>query len=263
MTKKPNFNGTLGTYKWELTEDGSYTLYSEYFDENCHSTAGAVAETVYNYILGTQVPQFLKAQEKVAIFEVGFGTGLGLKSTLDYILDHFDKPQINFTSSELDRELTHHCLLELQQSGYIEEISWSEKDQLFHGSFNDRFHSNSKWLVLVGDIRKRIEYWRQTPFFEVVDCIYQDAFSPKRSPTLWTHQWFSQLAKIAKAETVMATYSSTKAVWKAMAQAGWAVEMVKGHGNKKISTRAYYDGRVMEQEILNLMQRSPTPALSD
>ncbi len=268
MTKYKEFSGSLGTYRWELTEDGSYTLYSDYFQENCHSLSGAVEETLYNYILGTRIPQVLKQKGSVNIFEVGFGTGLGLKTTYDFIKDGHPQAQLNFVSSELDKELTHQSLLRMQEGGWISEISWREKEQVFSGNFTmiahkEGLHLDSHWLVLVGDIRKRIDHWRQSERFLPVDAIFQDAFSPKRSPSLWTQQWFSQLAKIAHQDTVMSTYSSTKAVWKAMVKAGWSVEMVKGHGAKKVSTRAYFDQREMSEEILDLMRRSPIAALSD
>ncbi len=264
MTKYKEFRGSLGSYKWERTEDGSYTLFSEYFNENCHSLSGAVEETLYNYILGTNIPQIIEKNSKVSIFEVGLGTALGLKITYDFISKHSPENILNFTSCELDKELAHQSLLILQEEGIIDEINWSERHQFFSGRFAfDKLNESSSWLVIIGDIRNRLEAWIQSPYFQKVDCIYQDAFSPKRSPTLWTYQWFSQLTQIAHSNTVMSTYSSTKAVWKAMVKAGWSVEKVKGHGAKKISTRAFYDKREMSAEILELMRRSPIKALSD
>ena len=53
------FNGILGSYKVLRTSDGSETLWSEYFNENCHSLAGAKEETLYNSIEGTNLPQAL------------------------------------------------------------------------------------------------------------------------------------------------------------------------------------------------------------
>ena len=253
--KKQSFKGTLGEYHWRETDDGSHTLYSEYFDENCHSTAGATAETLYNYVEGCECAQFLENQGRVHIFEVGFGTGIGLTASLAYL--NRKEGHISFTSCELDRELTRMSLESLIKSQEIDAFSWDEEYQIYKGT-----SGNCNFQIIVGDIRERIQVWAHSPYYQRIDALYQDAFSPKRSPSLWTHQWFSELAKHSHEATVMGTYSSTKAVWKAMVKAGWVVKMVPGYGLKKISTRAYRQG-IMSQEILDLMERSPIEALSD
>ena len=59
------------------TEDGTFTLENLSFQENCHSTAGAYQETLFNYIQGTEIQKKVHLPE-INIFEVGFGLGFGL-----------------------------------------------------------------------------------------------------------------------------------------------------------------------------------------
>ncbi len=257
MSKK-NFQGTLGEYIWEETEDGSYTLHSTFFSENCHSTAGAVAETQYNYVEGCEVLHFLLKHRAVHIFEVGFGTGIGLETTLVALKSKLEQnDKVLFTSCELDKELTHYSLEALKEKGTLETYHWDEELQVYQGRAGI-----VEINIIVGDIRKRISLWSSSKYYQKIDCLYQDAFSPKKSPSLWTYEWFLELGKHSHSHTVMGTYSSTKSVWKAMVRAGWIVKMVPGHGLKKISTRAYRQGE-MSEEILELMRRSPVDALCD
>jgi tRNA U34 5-methylaminomethyl-2-thiouridine-forming methyltransferase MnmC len=254
--------GSLGLYTWQETEDGSFTLYSDYFQENCHSVAGAGAETLYNYVEGCQVINRLKQRGNIHIFEIGFATGLGLSTTLEAVSnqnipDYF----IQFTSCELDQKLTEFSLEKLQDQGLVMNYHWEEKENFFQGELSQ---NRGCFTVIIGDIRRELEKWKNSPHFKIVDAIYQDAFSPKRNPTLWTYQWFAQLKSIGHKETILSTYSSTKAVWKAMIKAGWKVEMVKGYGAKKLSTRAYLDPHFkVAPELEILLERSPMDALSD
>ena len=66
---------TPPNHKKTPTEDGTFTLESNLFTENCHSTAGAYEETLFNYVNGTEVKK--SKQAEIKIFEVGFGLGLG------------------------------------------------------------------------------------------------------------------------------------------------------------------------------------------
>ncbi|CAA6815913.1 MAG: SAM-dependent methyltransferase (EC [uncultured Sulfurovum sp.] len=42
--------------------------------------------------------------------------------------------------------------------------------------------------------------------------IYQDAFSPAHNPLLWTKEFFADMAKISKADTILTTYSTAAAI---------------------------------------------------
>jgi tRNA U34 5-methylaminomethyl-2-thiouridine-forming methyltransferase MnmC len=252
-------DGTLGSYQWQETEDGSLTLFSTYFNEACHSHAGATEETLYNYIEGTEVTtrlkQYQSKKEHFTIFEVGFGTGLGLKTTLEAVKDTYN---LHFISCELDRKLTEKRLQSLQLEGLLANFEWDDSKELFHA----KDHYGAQITILVGDIRKGLpRFIQQNPDLKV-NSIYQDAFSPKRNPLLWTKQWFALLGFIASEDCILSTYSSTKAMWKSLIETEWRVCEVKGYGQKKISTRAYRIGE-SSALVLEQCQRSPTPALCD
>ncbi|GAB4016887.1 MAG: tRNA (5-methylaminomethyl-2-thiouridine)(34)-methyltransferase MnmD [Bdellovibrio sp.] len=214
------------THQWIETEDGSKTLYSPLFDENCHSTSGAISETKHTYLDANRVAERLKLKKKLKILEIGLGTGIGLDTTLQ-----FATPQegefLHYVAVEIDP-----FMIENFRPSTIENFKWQK---------NYHFQNSTIALtVLFGDARKTLkQFLLEHPEFKF-DVIYQDAFSPKKNPTLWTQQWFELLGSLSHAETSMSTYSSTKRVQKAMQLAGWGVHPIKGHPPKKWSTLAYW-----------------------
>ncbi len=82
------------------TEDGSLTLFSEKYLENCHSNFGARAETLLHYVEGCEIVKVKEKNGFVTILEVGFGLGVGFMTTLEILKDHF-----TFFSLEIDRDL--------------------------------------------------------------------------------------------------------------------------------------------------------------
>ncbi len=91
-------------HSWVQTEDGSFTLHSERFDENCHSTTGAQAETLLHYLQGCQIAETLQSGPEVRVLEVGFATGLGWRMTRDLAKDA-PNSRLHFLSLELDESL--------------------------------------------------------------------------------------------------------------------------------------------------------------
>lgn len=252
------FNGSLGTYKLVETDDGSQTLYSDYFQEACHSQAGAIAETLHNYVEGTEVPKRLKLGP-LSVFEVGFATGIGLRVTLTHVPPE-DLKNLHFVSSELDELLTVHSLKELKKQGLISSFEKCTKESLSY--YQAEIYPSGDAFILIGDVRETLVKWITNSKFKEFNCIYQDPFSPKRNPRLWTTEWFSDLKKACASNVILGTYSSTKAVWKAMMAAGWKVYEVKGYGQKRLSTRARLGGE-SSPNVIDWCKRSPSPALSD
>ena len=249
---KSNFISELGEYSWVETDDGTQTLYSHYFNEACHSTGGAYEETLFNYVHGCRILSLNKPQ--IRVFEVGFGTGLGFICTLDEIKKLSTPPFLDFFSCELDGELVAFSLKKLRLDYIHEEIAGVQTITVKNDQYN--------LSVFIGDIRKNMPVLIANKILMNIDAIYQDAFSPKRNPTLWTFEWFKELYKIAHDDTILSTYSSTKAVWKALIAASWGVEYVSGFHLKKWSTRAYPHGKT-SQEVIELLKRSPMEMLRD
>ena len=243
-------------HQWVETADGSFTLFSENFQEACHSTSGARAETFLHYIQGCQIKEKLNSQNQLSILEVGFGLGIGFLTTYD-VLQKTQKPW-SFLSLEIDEKLLEWFRLENQTHPFLKNLKWSEnKSYKILEAKNEIIHLQ----ILCGDARKTLPAFTQV-HQKKWNAIYQDAFSPKKNPGLWTQEWFSFLKSHSAPDTLLSTYSASTSIRKSLLQAGWSLHKGEKFGPKRTSTRASLIG-ISDPEILLHLERSPAPALTD
>ncbi len=238
-------------HSWIETLDGSLTLFSERFQEACHSTAGAREETLIHYLKGCRVEEKI-LQTSLNILEVGFGLGLGFMTTLETIQDA--KNDFHFLSLEIDHELVGWVVENLMKKNLLSSLSSTPN------IISAKFPKGSL-TILLGDARQSLPaYLENHPLS--FDVIYQDAFSPKKNPTLWTVEWFELLKKHSHQDVTLSTYSASDSVRKSMVEAGWKLQAGEKFGTKRASTRATITGST-DTEILLHLGRCPTPAMTD
>lgn len=256
MPTQTNFQGVLGQYEIQTTEDNSVTFWSEAFGEHAHSLSGARKETEYIYIQGTDLISRLKDPYDFNLLEVGFGTGLGFCSTYEALLNSNFKGHIHYFAVEMDEGLiewakneVHNPLLQNLCADYLSDVRI--------------YRANSEHVsltVIIGDARLTLpQLTKKIPPFHI---IYQDAFSPKRNPLLWTVEWFALLKDLSHSSVVMATYSASSSIRKAMVESGWNVKNRIGYGVKRSSTIADFSLERDENLLLHL-QKSPVPPFRD
>lgn len=234
-------------HKLLITEDGSPTLFNEAFNEACHSTSGASLETQVHYLQGCQIEALMQAQPEIHILEVGFGTGLGWRETLK-LKEKFPDCFLHFYSLELTEELVRWALPEgnLVAAGNKLAIEFAAP--------------GAKLKVIIGDARQTLLDWGEAlPRF---DAIYQDAFSPRRNPTLWTTEWFKLLGSLSKPGARLSTYSASTSIRKALIAAGFGVTAGEAFARKKSSTRARWQ-MPSDENLLMELAKHPIQALSD
>jgi tRNA U34 5-methylaminomethyl-2-thiouridine-forming methyltransferase MnmC len=201
-----------------ITKDQSLSLFNETFQENLHSTEGAISETIYNFIEGCEL---LNHKGPVlSVLEVGFGTGLGFFETLKFLRKFFPEKKLMFYSLEIDRDLALWALRDLpftQNSNFLESCG-----------------PDYYLRVILGEATKSLEDIKIGPF----DAIYHDPFSPKKNPTLWTKEWFAKLLSLAGPKCILSTYSAATSIRLALLKAGWGVFDRKGFSFKRSSTIA-------------------------
>ena len=191
-------------YQWIETDDGSLTLHSQVFGEACHSTSGARAETLLHYLEGCQVKERLHQYPTFNILEVGLGLGIGLLTTLEVIGN--DHPW-HFVTMEIDPDLVKWFLNEHQHLAIIKKAQWINKQRVYGR------HENIELTIIVGDARVEVPSFLATSPLEF-HAIYQDAFSPKRNPLLWTVEWFSLLKEYSHRDCILSTYSASSSIRK-------------------------------------------------
>jgi tRNA U34 5-methylaminomethyl-2-thiouridine-forming methyltransferase MnmC len=228
------------------TEDGSFTLFSEAFQEACHSTAGAKAETLLHYVEGCKIFEKSNLHNPLVILEVGFGLGIGFKTTLEVL----EKKHFHFISLELDKNL-------------LEWFRINNPDLKLDWKNNILETRNQDYVLTIiqGDARQTLPSYLKNHSVKW-HAIYQDAFSPKRNPTLWTKEWFSLLRDHSAQDVILSTYSASSSIRKGLYETGWGVHKGEKFGLKRTSTRATLSDPI-DPEIFLQLERSPACAFTD
>jgi len=207
------YNPTLRAEKKEiLTQDGTTTLYTAEFDECYHSTKdGALQESLQKHI----IPAFkLCKKDKLTILDICFGLGYNTLSAIYYYKKHSPDTKLHIISPEIDEELVRS----LKNFKYPKEF---DEFKPIIEAISDNFYYEDEKLkieVLIGDARDSIKEIK-----EAVDIVYQDAFSPRTNPALWSVEYFSDIKKIAREDIIITTYSVATPARLSMYEAGFKV----------------------------------------
>jgi tRNA U34 5-methylaminomethyl-2-thiouridine-forming methyltransferase MnmC len=264
LLKPREFVGNNGSYQVIETEDQSVTLKSLAFDEACHSLSGAYAETLHNYYIPCQIELRAQTQPRLTILEVGFGLGVGVQATFQSLQKHFAQiGQIHYISLELDEALVEfskeYTQIEAEDFPSLKDLEKSQD----HGLTLYQAQKNKNRLsVIVGDARQTLLQAFRERLFCPVDAIYQDAFSPRKNPELWTQEWFEDLIKVSHSQTLMTTYCASLSPRKAMSAAGYQLSSFKGLGKKRECTIASLSGST-DSVIAAQLEKSQAPILRD
>ncbi|MDR3189554.1 MAG: tRNA (5-methylaminomethyl-2-thiouridine)(34)-methyltransferase MnmD [Prevotellaceae bacterium] len=204
-----------------VTADGSHTVRSHQFNECYHSERGAVMESQHVFI-EAGLRQLKKS--RLAVFEVGFGTGLNALLTMleaektnqhvyfesvdPYPLDLATAAALNYPDIlGVDR----HRFMELHQHEWNTPVVVTPHFTLYKVK------------------RSLLDYSLQRSF----DVVYFDAFSPETQPELWTAEVFSRIYSSLSSSSLLTTYSSKGIVKQNLRAAGFTVQRLAGAGGKR------------------------------
>lgn len=248
------FQGQLGTYQVIETEDGSRTLRSPHFQEACHSLNGAYAETLHNYIKPNQIEDFwgLHKTDELNILEVGFGLGVGVQVTYDAICDNLKQNHsLNYVALELDEGLIEYARDNIQLNDKnlpgLQELKRYEHNSIVYYQAKK---GRSSLTILIGDARESLPKFIHTKLCPSFHVIYQDPFSPKKNPSLWTKEWFELIASTSQPFASLSTYCASVTPRKAMLEAGFRPRRLKGMGFKREITQAVLNAKTVQDEAL-------------
>lgn len=209
-----------------ITEDGSTSFRLDEWEENYHSSHGAVTESLHVFIDNG----FAQLDSpSLTIFEMGFGTGLNAALTW-YLADQVKKnvhyvtvekyPLIASEFQSLHFGERHSDLYEINQR--LHQVSWNEQH-----NFTDYFA-----------FTKKKEDLHQVNLPEQIDLVYYDAFSPEHQPDLWTLEIFNRLFHCMTSKGIFVTYSAKGQVRRDLIAAGFEVERIPGPPGKRQMIRA-------------------------
>jgi len=192
-----------------VSDDGSLTLYSKEFNESYHSPKdGALRESLNKHV----VPAFNLHEGKstLRILDICYGLGYNTLATLYYIQSQNLDVKVEIISPEFDEALVRS----LKDFAY--PAAFEPLRPIIEGLSNDFHYEDEqvKITILIGDARETIPQLLSTPsslLTDKIDIVYQDAFSPKVNPMLWTREWFADIRALCSDDAVLTTYSTAAA----------------------------------------------------
>ncbi len=207
-----------------LTKDGTYSLRSEFFQENFHSSLGALEETKIKFTNPSHLKRF--KGKSLNVLDICFGLGYNSASLLNELIKQ--ESYLNLYALEIDKKPLEYSL---RSKSFLK--LWVPKVQeIFESLYrNDYFEDQFfKCGVLWGDAREEIN---TIPSGIKFDLIYLDGFSPQKCPHVWTLEFLSKVTEKLNPRGYLITYSSSAAVRKTLRNLGLEIFNIKPLFNDK------------------------------
>jgi tRNA U34 5-methylaminomethyl-2-thiouridine-forming methyltransferase MnmC len=262
----------MQSHPWipQLTQDGSFTFFSDEFGETFHSQQGAKAEAFTKFAHATHLAQKAK-RDRLRLLDVCYGLGYNTAAALETIWQINPACQIEMYGLELDATVPRAAIA----PPLLELWTASVQTVLAKLAIDHQYQRPALTAqLLIGDARQTIQTICHVGF--QADAIFFDPFSPRRCPQLWTVEFFRQVAQCLAADGRLATYSRSASVRSAMLAAGLSIgtiplEAIHLPHDWAQGTVAAFDANslqplsTMEQEHLQTRAAIPyrDPTLSD
>jgi len=192
------------------TKDSSYTFLNEELNETYHSISGAIEESFEKFV--KPCSNFKNPK----ILDICFGIGYNSCAALDY----FDNCSI--VAIEKDEEI-------------LDKIKSLNPDFKNYETIKkvSRELEYKNIILLIGDARVIIKNLSNE-----FDIVFLDPFSPKKCPELWTLEFFEEIHKIMKEDSILTTYSCAKQIRNNLKEVGFIVKDGPSIGRRSPSTIA-------------------------
>ena len=211
-----------------ITDDGSTTIRIPEWDENYHSTHGAIQEAKHVFIKNGL--DLFQNQDSISILEIGFGTGLNAFITF---LETTNKEKVNYVGVEaypISQE-------EIAQMNYVSELDSEMYQEIF-----DKMHScdweNQETITENFLLTKRKRFFQDIEDKNQFDLIYFDAFGFPLQPELWSEAIFKKMYDALLSKGTLVTYACRSSIKNAMLSVGFSIEKLPGAPGKREMLRA-------------------------
>ena len=240
----------------QSTKDGSYTFFSDEFQEAFHSCHGAKQEAEIKFVQPTLIKEIAQQRNAISILDICYGLGYNSAAAMEAIWQvnpqcHIDLVALEISAAVPQQAIANNLLQEWRSPipQLLAELSltYFVSDNYFQGK------------LLLGDARQTIQKLQSWQ----ADAIFLDPFSPPKCPQLWTVEFMALVAQCLAPQGRLATYSCAAAVRSALLLAGLKIGSTVGVGRKSPGTVAAYVERgltslsLQEQEHLQCRASIP------
>lgn len=234
------------------------TPVSSEFGDVYFSNDNGLSETRYVFLQQNRLPERFSHHDSdnFVIGETGFGTGLNFLATMAAFLEqappsgkgsrlHF----ISFEKYPLAQDDLRKALAAWPELAHLSQPLITQWPLPVSGCHRLLFASGRIRLDLwFGDIKEMLPQVPH-PADGLVDAWYLDGFSPAKNPEMWTQALFDGLARLARPDATLSTFTCAGFVRRGLIAAGFAMKKVKGHGSKREMLAGAREGKSPEQSL--------------
>ena len=219
----------IKTAKVSFNDDG--TPFSAEFDDIYFDSNQGCSQSVQVFVEANNIPHVWQdhSEDSFVIVETGFGTGLNFLLTLDRFVKFKQQSNsaltLHFISTEkfplTKNDLATALALWPEYAKYSSELlsHYDLQEEQLTVSFAD---IDVSLTILFSDSTKALASLN-IPGQGLVDCFYLDGFSPVKNPEMWNKGLFLQLARIAKKNATLATFTVAGIVRRGLEDVGFKV----------------------------------------
>lgn len=203
------------------------------FGDVYFSRDDGLAETRAVFLNGCGLPDTWAGRRRFTVAELGFGTGLNIAALLTLWQAHrpeggrlhiFSIEGFPLTADEARRALSNWP--ELSEAAQALTNAWPSGTPGFHRLDLPGF--NAVLDLAVGDAEWALREWSGQ-----ADAWFLDGFSPALNPGMWSPEVMEQIAARSAPGARVATFTVAGTVRRGLAERGFAVEKMPGHGRKR------------------------------
>ncbi len=210
------------------TGDGSKTIQITDWNEQYHSTHGAIQEAYHVFIaMGLSH----HPGSELRILEMGFGTGLNALITLKETMT--GQRRIHYTGLEAFPVEEQ----EWSKLNYVEQLQDPDLQSFYKSMHNAAWEEEVDITADFCLLKKKMRF-EDLADEELYDLVYYDAFGARVQPELWEVDCFERVARAMKPGGILVTYSAKGSVRRAMQEVGLKVERLPGPPGKREMLRA-------------------------
>ncbi|MGK7957429.1 MAG: tRNA (5-methylaminomethyl-2-thiouridine)(34)-methyltransferase MnmD [Crocosphaera sp.] len=242
----------------KITDDGSYTFFSEEFEELFHSHSGAKQEAQYKFIEPCQIKEKTTIKDTIKVLDICYGLGYNTAVALENIWSN--DPNIKIELFALENDI--NVALQTINSNLLDNFSDDVIDNLKKLANDQEITTKTlKAQLLLGDARQTIKTVIQQNF--KADALFLDPFSPPKCPQLWTVEFIKLVSQCLEKDGYLATYSCAASVRTALQLTGLQIGATRSVGRRSPGTVANWKGNnlppLSQQEKEHLQTRAAIP----
>lgn len=231
---------TIQTAQIHYNDQG--TPVSDVFDDVYFSNESGLEETRYVFLQQNGLPERWAhhSTQFFHIIETGFGTGLNFLLAWQHFREHRQRhpeaqcQRLYFSTFEkypLQRADLQQALLSWPTLAELAELLLAQYPLPLAGCHRLQFDQGAVTLDLwLGDVH---DCMPQLSSHNQADAWFLDGFAPSKNPQMWQPELFSQMARLSKTQTTVATFTSAGLVRRGLQDAGFSVRKIKGYGRKR------------------------------